>query len=100
MTGRRRHSRYLLTEPLDGHLRVREDVSIERWTDREVIVESTVPVRTDETLTLEVPGPAPRQFQVRLAESHVMVQPDGALRHRLRLVIQRDGCGGNGRQPL
>jgi hypothetical protein len=43
MTGRRRHARYLLTEPLEGSLRVREEVAIEHWNDREVVVLSSVP---------------------------------------------------------
>jgi hypothetical protein len=96
MTGRRRHARYLLTEPIDGSLRVREEVAIERWDDREIVVLSSAPSRTDETLTLELPGVGPRHVLVKVAEAKPIVAPDGSLRHRLRLAVQPDGGNGNG----
>jgi hypothetical protein len=95
MTGRRRYTRYLLTEPIDGRLRVREEVSIERWDGTEIEVLTTAPSRAAESLTLELPGPDPRHLQVRVEESRPVVAPDGSLRHRLRLVVQPSGGNGD-----
>jgi hypothetical protein len=88
MTGRRRHARYLLTEPIDGSLRVREEVAIEQWDEHEFTVLSSTPSRPDDTMTLELAGDAPRHVVVKVAESKPAVAPDGSLRHRLRLVVQ------------
>lgn len=99
MTGRRRHTRYLLCDPLDGSLRVREEVAIERWEDDEIVVLSTAPSRQAESLTLELPDGHQRHLRVRVEESKPVVAPDGSLRHRLRLVVQNGGDGGGGRQP-
>lgn len=87
MLGRRRHSRFLLTEPIDGSLRVREEVAIERWEDGEVVVLSPEPLRPDELVALEVPGDARRRVSARVSESRPAVMEDGAIRHRLVLSI-------------
>jgi hypothetical protein len=91
MTGRRRYVRYLLAEPVDGSLRVREEVTIESRDGRQIVVLSSTPSRPDQTLTLELPGVGPRHVRVRVAESKPVVAPDGSLRHRLLL----DVCGGS-----
>jgi hypothetical protein len=96
MTGRRRHPRYLLNEPLDARLRVREEVAIERWDEDEILVLSTAPSRAADSLILELPGPDPRHLRVRVDESRPVVAPDGSLRHRLRLVVEPGQHGGNG----
>jgi hypothetical protein len=97
MTGRRLHARYLLTQPLEGNLRVREEVTIERWDDDEIVVISPVPSRHAEDLTLELPGTDPRHLQVKVEESRPIVTPDGSLCHRVRLAIQPVAGNGNGR---
>jgi hypothetical protein len=100
MTGRRRHARYLLTEPIEGSLRVREDVAIERWDDNEVVVISSTPSRPADTLTLELPGVDPRHVVVTVAESRPVVAPDGSLRHRLLLTVRSGAGNGHGRETL
>ena len=87
MAGRRRHPRYLLNAPIDGTLRVREDVTIEEWHGDEVSVISCVPSKPQERLTLEMPGDAGEQVQAVVQESRPIVTNDGSIRHRLRLVL-------------
>lgn len=91
-TGRRRHARYLLTEPIEASLRVREEVAIESWDKDQVVVLSSTPSLPDDTLTLELPGIAPRHVVVTVAESRPVVATDGSLRHRLFLAV-RPGAG-------
>ena len=89
--GRRKHSRFLLAQPVEGHLRVREEVAIEEWNDSEVVILSPEPGRTDEHLTLEIPGGNRRRLNVRVRESRPAVVADGAIRHRLKLSIEHPG---------
>jgi hypothetical protein len=100
MTPRRRHARYLLTEPIEGSLRVREEVAIESWDDREIVVLSSTPSRPEDTLTLELPGVDPRHVVVKVAESRPVVAPDGSLRHRLLLAVRPEAGNGDGRETL
>ena len=90
MTGRRRHVRYLLAEPVDGSLRVREEVTIESQDERQIVVLSSTPSRPDETLTLELPDVGPRHVRVKVGESKPVVAPDGSLRHRLILDVRTE----------
>ena len=92
MLGRRKHSRLLLVEPVDGSLRVREEVAIEHWSEEEVVVLSPEPCRADERFSLEIPGHARRPVNVRVSESRPAVTDDGSIRHRLRLVIEGDAA--------
>lgn len=92
--GRRKHSRFLLEHPVDGQLRVREEVSVERWSEGEVVVLSPAPYRSDEHLTLEVPGDSGRRLMVRVRESRPAILADGAIRHRLRLSVEHRGPSG------
>ena len=85
--GRRRHSRFLLVQPVEGSLRVREEVAIEALSEDEAVVLSPEPCRSDERLTLEIPGNPPRRVGVRVTECRPMVENDGGIRHRLRLTI-------------
>ena len=87
MLGRRRHSRFLLAQPVEGNLRVREEVTIESLTDREAVILSCEPCRASERFTLEVPGPVPRRVNVLVVECRPAVASDGAIRHRCRLSI-------------
>ena len=86
--GRRRHPRFSLTHPVDGYLRVREEVTLEEWNDAEVVVLSPEPCRPNERLLLEVPGGDRRRLNVKVRESRPAVVADGAIRHRLRLSIE------------
>lgn len=86
MPGRRRHPRYLLAEPLDGHLRVREEVAIERWVGQEIEVLSEAPCRVSERLTLEVPGNGQSKVEVTVAKC-VATVTGNVIRHRVRLSI-------------
>lgn len=90
MTGRRRHVRYVLTDPISGSLRVREEVTIESRNNRQIVVLSSAPSRPHDGLTLELPGADPRHLRVTVAESKPVVAPDGSLRHRLLLDVQAD----------
>jgi hypothetical protein len=84
----------LLAHPIDGQLRVREEVAIEQLNDAEVVILSPEPCRTDERLTLEIPGGSRRRLNVRVCESRPAVVADGAIRHRLTLSFDRHGPNG------
>lgn len=86
--GRRKHSRFLLAQPIEGNLRVREEVAIEEWTENEMVILSPEPCRADERLTIELPGDSRRRLIVKVRESRPAVVADGPVRHRLRLAIQ------------
>jgi hypothetical protein len=89
--GRRKHSRFLLAQPVEGNLRVREEVAIEEWTDREMVILSPEPCRADEQLTLEIPGDGRRRLNVKVRESRPAVVADGPIRYRLKLSIEHHG---------
>jgi hypothetical protein len=87
MRGKRRDPRFALTAPLEGSLRVPDDVIVERWNGSEVWVVSTGPARVDEVMTLDVAGSGPQlTLTVRVVES-APVLIDGVVRHGLRLAI-------------
>jgi hypothetical protein len=89
--GRRKHSRFLLAQPVEGSLRVREEVTIEEWSDSEVVILSPEPCRAEERLTLEIPNGSQRRLGVKVTESRPVVVADGVIRHRLRLTVEFDG---------
>jgi hypothetical protein len=89
MTGRRRHPRFLLAAPVDGSLRVREEVLIERWGEGEVEVMSTVPCRPNDGLTLEVPGDGVGRVTVTVQDSRPIVTADGSIQYRLRMSFEQ-----------
>ena len=93
MLGRRKHLRFLLSEPVSGNLWLREDVIVEQWGEDEVVVLSPEPITPEERLTLELPGDPHRRTHVRVLESRPAVTGDSAIRHRLRLAIERHGAG-------
>jgi hypothetical protein len=94
MLGRRKHSRFLLAQPVNGSLRVREEVAIEEWNDNEIVILSPEPYRADEHLTLELSAGSRRRLSVKVSESRPIVVADGAIRHRLRLSIEDHGPSG------
>jgi len=91
MLGRRKHARYLLSEPVDASLRLREEVAIERWSDGEVVVLSPEPLKPTERVALEIPGEGRCRLNVRVSESRPAVTGDGAIRYRLVLSIESRG---------
>ena len=91
MLGRRKHTRFLLAEPIDGSLRLSEEVAVVRWDEEEVVVLSPEPLRPRERVTLEIPGDVRRRTSARVSESRPEVAGDGAIRHRVVLSI--DGRG-------
>jgi hypothetical protein len=94
MLGRRRHTRFLLAPPIDGSLRVREDVVIEEWNDREMVILLDEPCSIGERLTVEIPGGGTRNVSGRVAVCQPAVVGDGAIRHRVGLSIERHGPDG------
>ena len=92
MLGRRKCSRFLLAQPVEGNLRVREEVAIEEWDDGELVILSPEPYRTDERLVLEFSVGSRRRLNVRVRESRPDVVGDGPIRHRLRLSIEPHGA--------
>ena len=101
MLGRRKHSRFLLAQPVEGRLRVREEVAIESLTDDEAVVLSPEPCRSEERLTLEIPGKPPRRVGAKVMECRPMVASDDGIRHRLRLTLEtRAGKVMPGMEPV
>jgi len=92
LLGRRRHSRFLLAQPVEGNLRVREDVVIEALTEHEVVIISSDPFRPQERFALEIPGATLRRINVSVVECRPMVIDDGTIRHRCRLSIEKHGA--------
>lgn len=88
MTGRRRYPRYVLAEPVDGHLRIRNEVVIDRRDDHEIEARATQPCRPDERLLLEVPGDGSGRIVVRVLESRPVLLENGGVQHQLRLLVE------------
>jgi hypothetical protein len=87
MLGRRKHSRYLLARPIDAIVRVRDEVLIELLDERELVVLGPEACRPDEQVSLEIPDRVHTRVHARVAESRPVVAEDGAIRHRMRLVV-------------
>lgn len=83
----RRDTRYLLSRPWEGTLRISGDVVVERHDEErnELWVLSTAPAHREEQLRLKLSGPA-GSLAVRVVESSPVLL-DGIVRHRLRLAI-------------
>ena len=86
MLGRRKHSRYLLSQPIEGSVRVRDEVTIESLDGPEIVVVAAEACRPDELVGLEIPGSGPHRVRATVAESRPVVTEDGAIRHRVRLI--------------
>lgn len=87
MSGRRRHPRFLLPEPVEALLRVRDEVMVERWDAQEIEILSPVPCRRGDRLMLEVAGNGRRPVEVVVVDSRVSVGPGDILRYRVRLTV-------------
>lgn len=90
MLGRRRHQRFLLAQPLDGNVLLREEVSIEQWRGNELTVLSPEPCRPHERLRIEFPGQSRRRCRAVVLESRPLMADDGVIRHRLRLTVESE----------
>ena len=87
MRGTRRDSRFALSPPWEGSLRIPGDVVVERYSGDEIWVVSSSPAHVDELLTLDLTGSGPVvTIKVRVVESVPMLS-DGVVRHGLRLAI-------------
>jgi hypothetical protein len=93
MLGRRKHSRYLLAQPIEGSVMVRDEVTIETLGEREIVVLSPESCRPEERVSLEIPGRARHRVHATVAESRPFVAEDGAIRHRLKLVPSGEDSG-------
>ena len=60
-----------------------------------MVILSPEPCRVDERLTIEIPGDSRRRLNVRVRESRPAVEADGAIRHRLKLLIEQHGHNGS-----
>lgn len=88
MLGRRKHSRFLLAQPIEGNLRLREEVAVEELNDHEVVLLSPEACRPQELVIVELAGHVRHRVNARVAESRPAMSDDGVIRHRLRLVIE------------
>jgi hypothetical protein len=61
--GRRRQSRFLLEQPLEGSVQIREEAAVEQWHDNEMVVLSPEPCRPQEQLRPEPPGTSRRSVK-------------------------------------
>ena len=86
LLGRRKHSRYLLAQPIDGRVQVRDEVTVELIEAGEIVVLATESCRPEEHVGLEILGNGRHCISARVLESRPVVGEDGAIRHRVRLV--------------
>jgi hypothetical protein len=98
MRGVRRDPRFALSLPWEGKLRVPADVVVDRHAGDEVWIVSTRPVPAGEALTLELTGSEGRAvaLTVRVVESTPVLR-EGAVRHSLRLAIEKIRSNHSGR---
>jgi hypothetical protein len=89
MLGRRKHTRFLLSLPINGSLRVRDNIVVEEWNDCEMVVLSDEPCRVGERVTVEIPDGARRNVIGCVSVCRPAIDGDGAMRHRIGLVIER-----------
>ena len=99
---RRRFTRYTIEAAPPATLRVLRDASVQRVTDREVVVLSTVPGVLSEAIAIDIPGAGGHgrcRLAVRIAESRPVVV-NGTVRYRLRMTVLRRSraAAGSGRQ--
>ena len=87
MSGRRSHTRFSLSSPWSGVLRVVRDTIVKRNEAQELLAITHAPAVTGEELTLDLMSDGQSvAIKVRVLESRpVMV--DGAVRHRVRLAL-------------
>ena len=89
LLGRRKHARFLLAHPVDGSLRVREEVVVEEWNEQDLVILSPEPCPVGERVTLEIPDDVRRSIDGKVSECRPSVAGDEAIRHRIRLSVER-----------
>ena len=70
---------------------MRDEVAIEERNEHDMVILSPEPCRVGERVTLEIPDDVPRGVNGKVAECRPSVAGDGAIRHRIRLSIERHG---------
>lgn len=86
LLGRRKHSRYLLAQPIDGRVQVRDEVTVELLDRGEIVALAAESCRPDEHVVLEILGNGRQRISARVLESKPVVAEDGVIRHRVRLA--------------
>ena len=88
MLGRRRHERFVFTQPPEGALRVRRDVAVHDGSEGTVMAVGQVPGVVGDVLTLDIAreGVA-ASARVEVLESRPQLLA-GRLQHLLRLVVR------------
>ena len=84
MLGRRSHERFSVAPPLEGTLRVFQDVLIHRSREGDLVAIARDAGVVGELLALDEAGVDAEEMIVRVVESRPVVM-EGAVRHRLRL---------------
>jgi hypothetical protein len=85
MSGRRRYSRYVMSNCL-GTLRVLSEVTVEQDPRGDLIAISDQPRTVGDVLTIELMNGSLLGAAVRVAETRPIVE-NGSIRHWLRLVL-------------
>jgi hypothetical protein len=84
---RRSFDRFTVTSAAGGVLRVIRNVTVQRSTDKELVVHSTEPGVVSEKVFVGVQeARGPQMLSVRIAESRPIVA-EGGIRYRLRLEV-------------
>jgi hypothetical protein len=87
MSDRRRATRFALVKPVAAHLRVLQDVVVERVHGKRLVVLASAPATTDEELALELAAPdGVLTLMVRIVDSS-RVAADGPVRYRLDMRV-------------
>lgn len=90
MQDRRRSARFSLGRPLEGTLKLLEEVLVERYVENEMTVLATMPAKPTELMVIDrVIASNGALLDARVAESQPAIM-DGLLKHRLTLRIDED----------
>lgn len=90
MQDRRRSARFSLGRPLEGTLKLLEEVLVERYVENEMTVLATMPAKPTESMVIDrVIASNGALLDVRVAGSEPAIM-DGILRHRLTLRIDEN----------
>ena len=90
--GRRKYERFPLAQPVDGNLRVRDEVAIEEWREHDMVILSPVPCRVGERVTLEIADRARRDVSGTVAQCRPSMTGDEQIRYRVKLSIERQAA--------
>src|SRR6266545_3739780 len=85
MSGRRRHSRHVISN-CKGTLCVLREVTVQHGNDGDLVAISDEPRTCGEVLTIELMNGTRVKTPVRVTECSLMVE-NGSIRHRVRLML-------------